>query len=202
MATYQFAQIKAPPAKAPASKAPAGKTAPAKKPASSSASSSSDFNKKHPRGAVGGGKGGQFVALSYDSGSNTGTGYGSKQGDGRVKQAQQALNRLGIKDKNGKPLVIDGKYGPLTTSAVAAWQKKNGIKPANGKLTPALIKQLTGGKKPAGTHKKSHLAKGKKKLKPAAKTKTKPPPPRKLMPWERAHQPPPANYRPNPAEPR
>lgn len=188
MATYQFAQIKAP------------ATPPAKKSPASSSSSSSDFNSKHPRGKAGSGKGGQFVALSYDSGRNVGTGYGSKQGDSRVKQAQQALNRLGIKDKNGKPLVVDGKYGPLTTSAVAAWQKKNGIKPANGKLTPALIRQLTSGKKAAAAHKKSNLKRGKKPLKPAAKTKA--PPPRKLMPWEKAHRPPPSNYRPAPMEPR
>jgi len=189
MATYTFAQIKAP--KDPNGTKSASKSGAAK----SSSGSSSDFEKKHPRGKAGSGKGGQFVALSYDSGRNVGTGYGSRQGDNRVKQVQQALNRLGIKDKNGKPLVLDGKYGPLTTSAVAAWQKKNGIKPANGKLTPALIKQLTSGKRKLPARRKPPI-KGKK---PAGKAPLKPAP-RKPMPWEKAGRRPPANYRPD--EPR
>ena len=188
MAEYTFAKIGAPSGSSPGSSKPSG--------------SSRKFDeKRHPRGKAGSGKGGQFVSLSYDSGKNVGTGYGSKQGDSRVRQVQEALRRLGIKDKNGKLLVVDGKYGPLTTSAVAAWQAKNGIKPATGKLTPGLIKQLTGGKKSSGksgTHKRANLARGKKPLKkPAAKKDPTIPPARRPNPWEKAGRRPPANYRPS-----
>lgn len=217
MVTYQFAQIKAP-------KDPAGSKS-ASKTKSSGSGSSSDFEKKHPRGKTGSGQGGQFVALSYDSKTNTGTGYGSKQGDSRVKKLQTALNRLGLKDKNGKPLVIDGKLGPLTTSSIIAAQKKLGIKPADGKVTPALLKQLTGAKTLAGVktaHSQhvahvahqahvmhlAHLRRTGKPLKPKKPKKPKKPPKfdgkpplkpaaRKVMPWERTRRRPPGNYRPN-----
>jgi hypothetical protein len=79
----------------------------------------------HPRAKAGddGGTGGQFVPLSYDSRKNTGTGYEKAEGDDRVKKLQKMLNRLGFKDANGKPLDVDGKMGPLTTSALAKYQK-------------------------------------------------------------------------------
>lgn len=199
MATsYQFAKVKAP-------ASPAGTKPPAKKQQPKQASGSSDFNSKHPRGAAGSGKGGQFVALSYDSKRNVGTGYGSKQGDKRVVALQKALNRLGLKDKNGNRLVIDGKLGPLTTSSIIAAQKRLGLKPADGKVTPALLHQITtaktlGGK--PGTHKKSNLTRRKKPLKKKPpKFDGKPPlkpPPTRLMPWQKTGQRPPGNYRPTP----
>lgn len=214
MATYQTTKTTSgPPAQRTAARpAPVPARRPAARPAPrQTSSSSSRFDeKKHPRGKAGSGHGGQFVALSYDSGRNVGTGYGSKQGDSRVRQVQEALRKLGVKDKNGKLLVVDGKYGPLTTSAVAAWQAKHGIKPANGKLTPALMRQLLAGKSAGKTGKpmkRGQLTrrraplKGKKKT--TAKGKAAPkPPPRKPMPWEKAGRRPPANYRPEPSEPR
>jgi hypothetical protein len=152
----------------------------------------SDFNSKHPRGAAGSGKGGQFVPLSYNSKTNTGTGYGSKAGDDRVKRLQQALNRLGLVDKNGKRLVVDGKLGPLTTSAIQAAQRKLGLKP-DGKVTPALLSQLTKAKAIPGlktAHQQhvahlahqahvmhlEHLRRTKKPLTPKKPRKTKKPP--------------------------
>ena len=84
--------------------------------------------------------------LSYDPGSNQGTGYSSPNGDDRVHALQQALNRLGIKDAAGKALKDDGKLGPKTTAAVKALQKRLGV-PADGKVTPALLQQVKGMKK-------------------------------------------------------
>lgn len=91
-------------------------------------------------------------ALSYNG--KTGTGYGSKNGDPRVKKLQTALNRLGLRDAKGRKLAIDGKLGPLTTQAIKAWQRKNGTKPT-GAVTAADLKKLGG----ARTHKKAHLTK-------------------------------------------
>lgn len=194
--TYQFAQAKA---------SDQGSSKQASKPKPRSSGSSGKFDEtKHKRAPSGSSGGGQFVAMSYSASSNTGTGYGSTKGDSRVKRVQEALRKLGIKDKNGKLLVVDGKYGPLTTSAVAAWQAKNGIKPANGKLTDALIKQLTtakpgGGKSggPGKTMKRAHLARKKKPLKKPAKPDPTIPPPRRQTYFERTGKRPPANYRPS-----
>lgn len=88
----------------------------------------------------------------------TGTGYGSKHGDARVRQLQQALNRLGMTDAVGKRLVVDGKLGPKTTAAIKKWQKAHGMK-ADGVVTPAMLKQATArktfAKKPGTVHKKT-----------------------------------------------
>jgi HK97 family phage prohead protease len=104
--------------KTPAKKAPAKKAAPARK--------------------SGGGS-----TLSFDG--ERGAGYGVKGGDARVKDLQEALNRLGLTDASGKKLVIDGKYGPKTTAAVKAAQRKLGLT-ADGKVTPDLLKKLTAAK--------------------------------------------------------
>jgi len=68
----------------------------------------------------------------------TGTGYGMKNGDPRVKKLQTMLNGLHLTDAHGKPLKVDGKLGPKTTAAVKKWQAKNGMK-ANGVVTPAML---------------------------------------------------------------
>jgi hypothetical protein len=73
----------------------------------------------------------------------TGTGYGKKGGDARVRKLQQALNKLGIKDANGKPLAVDGDLGPKTTAAIKAWQHKNKM-PATGFLDAASLRKLGG----------------------------------------------------------
>jgi peptidoglycan hydrolase-like protein with peptidoglycan-binding domain len=84
------------------------------------------FNEQlHPRGK--GAQGGQFVAkgasgnndtVGFDAKRGTGAGYGVKGGDKRVKQLQNALNRLGFTDAQGHPLLVDGKLGPRTTAAI------------------------------------------------------------------------------------
>lgn len=110
----------------------------------------------HPRGT--GAQGGQFVAkgssgsndtIGYDAKKGTGAGYGAKGGDKRVKQLQQALNRLGFKDMHGKPLLVDGKLGPRTTSAIKRLQTRLGLK-ADGIVTPALLKQIRSAAGPRG----------------------------------------------------
>jgi peptidoglycan hydrolase-like protein with peptidoglycan-binding domain len=127
---------------------------------------------KHPRAAAGSAGGGQFAPLSYNAKANTGTGYGKKGGDDRVKAAQKALNSAGMTDADGKKLVLDGKLGPKTTAAIKMYQRKHGIKPADGKITPALLKQLKDGASPAPgkgktVHKKAALARKKGPLKKA-----------------------------------
>jgi HK97 family phage prohead protease len=79
--------------------------------------------------------------LAYDPDSNTGPGYGSPDGDKRVHQLQQALNRLGLHDGAGKALKDDGKLGPKTTAAVKKAQRRLGLTP-DGKVTPELLAKL------------------------------------------------------------
>ena len=95
------------------------------------------------KAAAGKGGGGN---LSFDG--KRGAGYGSKNGDSRVKQLQQALNRLGLTDASGKALKVDGKLGPRTTAAIKKWQRSQGLK-ADGVVTPALLKKMTSAKKAA-----------------------------------------------------
>lgn len=129
----------------------------------------------HPRAPAGSAAGGQFAAAGSGEAKKTpaktrgkatrqpagkkapsatgtlgfdgsrGTGYGQKGGDVRVRRLQEALNRLGLTDASGKKLVLDGKFGPRTTAAVKAAQKRLGL-PANGKVTPELFKRLTSAK--------------------------------------------------------
>lgn len=104
----------------------------------------------HKRGT--GAQGGQFVAkdgsksssIGYDG--KRGSGYGSAGGDSNVKALQKELNRLGLGDASGKALVVDGKFGPKTTAAVQRLQRKLKL-PADGKVTPALLKRIKGLKK-------------------------------------------------------
>jgi HK97 family phage prohead protease len=86
-------------------------------------------------------KAGDDGTLAYDPDNKTGTGYGIKGGDPRVRRLQEALNRLGLTDAKGKKLAVDGKLGPLTTQAVKAAQKKLGVD-QTGKVTPAFLAQL------------------------------------------------------------
>jgi peptidoglycan hydrolase-like protein with peptidoglycan-binding domain len=144
------------------------------------------FNEQlHPRGK--GAQGGQFVAkgssgsndtVGYDARRGTGAGYGTGgKGDARVKQLQQALNKLGFTDAAGHPLLVDGKLGPRTTASIKKMQRKLGLK-ADGLVTPALLSRIrkaaAGGK--AGTVKKVvHTKKpAAKKAAPAPKAPAKP----------------------------
>lgn len=100
---------------------------------------------KHPRAAAGSAGGGQFAPLSYNAAKKTGSGYGSKTGDSNVKKLQQQLNRLGATDSKGNKLQVDGKLGPLTTSAVKRAQAALGLK-QDGRVTPELLRRLTAAK--------------------------------------------------------
>lgn len=93
----------------------------------------------HPRAGAGSATGGQFIA--YDSSKKTGTGYGKKGGDSRVKRLQKALNALGFTDMKKRGLEVDGQLGPLTTSSVKKAQAKLGLK-QDGRVTPALLTRL------------------------------------------------------------
>lgn len=64
----------------------------------------------------------------YGYDGQSGSGYGVKGGDAKVKQLQGELNRLGFTD-GGKKLAEDGKFGPKTTAAVKAAQARLGMKP-------------------------------------------------------------------------
>ena len=79
--------------------------------------------------------------LAYNPKTNTGAGYGVKGGDPNVKQLQTALNKLGLTDSHGKPLKIDGRLGPLTTSSIKALQTRLGVK-ADGQVSPAFFGQI------------------------------------------------------------
>jgi peptidoglycan hydrolase-like protein with peptidoglycan-binding domain len=127
---------------------------------------------KHPRGASGSGKGGEFVPLSYNAKSNTGSGYGRKGGSTRVSQIQQDLNRLGDTDRAGHRLAVDGKDGPLTTSAVKRFQRQHHL-PATG-----VVNLATGGAIRKAAAAKT-TAKPKAKTTTKAKTTAKPKTPRK-----------------------
>jgi hypothetical protein len=114
---------------------------------------------KHPRGT--GAKGGQFVAkgassesdtVGYDAKTGSGAGYGVKGGDKRVKQLQTLLNSLGMKDASGNPLKVDGKLGPRTTAAIKRLQHRLGL-PADGKVSPALLKRIRAAAHKPGAHK-------------------------------------------------
>lgn len=138
----------------------------------------------HPRAAAGSSTGGQFAAgggsaagksgsgkkapgkkqgevLSFDAKSGRGVGYGKKGGDARVRKLQAALNRLGLKDADGRRLVVDGKLGPRTTAAIKAAQRKLGV-PADGKVTPQLLVKLVAAKAPKTTKKKPRARAGNK----------------------------------------
>ena len=96
------------------------------------------------------------TTLSYDAKSNHGAGYGECGGDPHVHELQRALNRLGVTDAYGKPLVDDGKLGPKTTSSIKSAQRRLGIKPADGKVTPQFYAQLLALKSMPASHHATH----------------------------------------------
>ncbi len=114
------------------------------------------FNAKHARGA-----GGLFAATSAASGKPTGAWArgplqsGAAHGgtvDPRAKAMQLALNRAGITDERGRPLLVDGKPGPHTSAAVKKWQQAHGMKPTgtvDAKTMVALLSAKPPAKKPS-----------------------------------------------------
>ena len=138
---------------------------------------------KHVRGT--GAQGGQFVAKAAGGGTfkanrigfdgRRGAGYGVSGGDDNVKALQKALNRLGITDSSGKPLAVDGKFGPKTTAAVRRLQAKLKL-PVDGKVTPALLKRIQGLKRKTSlVDPAAKKAAPKKAAKKAAPAKAAPP---------------------------
>lgn len=106
------------------SKPPAKKAAPAK----TSPKRKGRTRREIPKGQLG------FDGVS-------GTGYGVKGGDKRVRALQEELNRLGLTDSRGRKLRVDGELGPLTTQAVKAAQRRLGMRPT-GIIAPAFIDRL------------------------------------------------------------
>jgi peptidoglycan hydrolase-like protein with peptidoglycan-binding domain len=102
---------------------------------------------KHPRGA-----GGLFAATAAANGKPTGAwaagpvqsgaAHGGKT-DPRVKALQQALNKLGITDERGRPLLVDGKPGAHTSAAIKKWQSAHGMKPTGTIDAKAMVALLS-----------------------------------------------------------
>ncbi len=67
-----------------------------------------------------------------------------KQGENgpAVRELQETLNRLGLRDAQGKPLEVDGRFGQHTREAVEAFQRNHGLDPDGkaGPLTLGLLK--------------------------------------------------------------
>lgn len=105
------------------------------------------FNSKHSRGP-----GGLFAATSAANGKPTGAWAAGpvqsgaahgKTTDPRVKALQQALNRLGVTDEHGRPLLVDGKPGAHTSAAIKKWQQANGMKATGTVDAKTMVKLLT-----------------------------------------------------------
>lgn len=99
----------------------------------------------------------------------TGTGYDTPGGDPGVKQLQGALNAMGFTDAQGKPLAVDGKFGPRTTAAVIAMQQKLGL-PTDGKVSPELLARLKAA--PAAAPKKAPAKRAKESVEPEVEEHT------------------------------
>lgn len=93
--------------------------------------------------------------LAYNPKTNTGAGYGMKGGDPNVKRLQTKVNALGLTDLHGKPLALDGKLGPLTTSSIKALQTRLGVT-ANGQVSPAFFAQIMALKTLPAAHPSAH----------------------------------------------
>ncbi|MCD9030246.1 peptidoglycan-binding protein [Luteimonas sp. Y-2-2-4F] len=58
-----------------------------------------------------------------------------------VRALQETLNRLGVRDAEGRPLETDGRFGARTEHAVEAFQRANGLE-ADGVVGPDTRKAL------------------------------------------------------------
>ena len=58
-----------------------------------------------------------------------------------IMEIQATLNRLGVRDKNGNRLAVDGIIGPLTDSAIRNFQRAAGI-PVTGVVGPITTDAL------------------------------------------------------------
>lgn len=68
-----------------------------------------------------------------------------------VRELQQQLNRLGMRDAHGNPIETDGDFGRRTTEAVQAFQRSRGLEPDGiaGRDTLAAVGQAIGSTAPA-----------------------------------------------------
>lgn len=141
------------------------------------------FNSKHTRGP-----GGLFAATAAANGKPTGAWAAGpiqsgaahgKTPDPRVKALQSALNRLGMTDEHGHPLLVDGKPGAHTSAAIKKWQQANGMKPTgvvDAKTMVALLTGQTPAKKASSVMRRTRPAVKKtsaKKPKPSAVAKSR-----------------------------
>lgn len=62
-------------------------------------------------------------------------------GEAQLRAVQAALNALGYRDANGRPLVVDGDLGPRTRQAVEAFQRDSGIG-VDGRVGPQTLATL------------------------------------------------------------
>lgn len=58
-----------------------------------------------------------------------------------VRSVQRSLISLGYRDANGRPLVVDGDFGPRTRQAVEAFQRDSGL-PVDGVVGPRTLGAL------------------------------------------------------------
>lgn len=58
-----------------------------------------------------------------------------------VERAQSALNALGIGDRGGQPLEVDGRLGPRSREALQAFQREHGLDD-DGRLNPQTLRAL------------------------------------------------------------
>lgn len=61
----------------------------------------------------------------------------------KVQALQRQLNQLGVRDSDGRPLVVDGDYGRRTREAVASFQREHGL-PATGKADETTREAIRG----------------------------------------------------------
>lgn len=64
-----------------------------------------------------------------------------------VENLQQQLNQLGVTDASGRPLDVDGRFGPSTRQALEAFQQANGLK-VDGVLGPRSRDALQSARQP------------------------------------------------------
>lgn len=76
-----------------------------------------------------------------------------------VTRLQQALNRSGVRDAEGRRLAEDGRFGDSTREALTAYQQANGLKP-DGIAGPRTLGRLAEMTAPQESHSRAAPARG------------------------------------------